>query len=198
MPKASKTITQGAVAVHASAFGLLRSSGCGTQFFWRRTMERKRCSGCHGLKPLSEFHKDKAAKDGHRSCCKKCHCMRAAKYHANHKEKMRIRWARYFANHKEELRVKWRRYRETHQAAITKYKTAVRKTVKGRARSILAGNVYRGGVVKPLHCSACGLEVEKHLLQGHHDDYTKPLDVRWLCRPCHGLVHRKEIRSKKE
>lgn len=34
-------------------------------------------------------------------------------------------------------------------------------------------------------CSKCGsLEAEKH-----HDDYTKPLEVVWLCRSCHLELH---------
>lgn len=34
-------------------------------------------------------------------------------------------------------------------------------------------------------CERCG-EVK---VQAHHDDYAKPLDVRWLCKPCHEDEH---------
>ena len=45
--------------------------------------------------------------------------------------------------------------------------------------------VSRGTLVKA-PCEVCGsLEVEKH-----HDDYDKPLEVRWLCREHHLEHHR--------
>ena len=31
-------------------------------------------------------------------------------------------------------------------------------------------------------CSKCS-STEK--VEGHHDDYTKPFNVRWLCEKCH-------------
>lgn len=35
-------------------------------------------------------------------------------------------------------------------------------------------------------CEVCGLLDS----QMHHDDYSKPLEVRWLCRPCHLKLHK--------
>lgn len=56
---------------------------------------------------------------------------------------------------------------------------------KDNARSI--ANVNQGrGKLKPQPCEKCGSDdVEKH-----HDDYDKPLTVRWLCRPHHLELHR--------
>jgi hypothetical protein len=55
---------------------------------------------------------------------------------------------------------------------------------KSNARSF--ANAYqRRGVLTRQPCSACGNpDAEKH-----HHDYSKPLEVTWLCRPCHMKQH---------
>ena len=41
-------------------------------------------------------------------------------------------------------------------------------------------------------CEDCDKEVR---LDAHHDDYYKPMDVRWLCRSCHREHHAKQTRK---
>lgn len=48
----------------------------------------------------------------------------------------------------------------------------------------------KGVLVKPDACEHCGLD--KVRLQGHHEDYDKPLEVIWLCRACHTKAHGKQ------
>jgi ribosomal protein S27AE len=43
----------------------------------------------------------------------------------------------------------------------------------------------RGEIVKPTVCESCGQEV---FLTAHHHDYSKPLAITWLCRPCHRIA----------
>jgi formylmethanofuran dehydrogenase subunit E len=59
-----------------------------------------------------------------------------------------------------------------------------------KARKVLKDAVRRGRITKPLQCGQCGAAVPKAELQGHHHDYSKPLDVEWLCRACHAAEHR--------
>lgn len=51
-----------------------------------------------------------------------------------------------------------------------------------RARSIYRNAIRKGVLVNPKQCSECGSTSH---VSGHHDDYNKPLDVRWLCHSCH-------------
>jgi hypothetical protein len=57
---------------------------------------------------------------------------------------------------------------------------------RAKANSRSTANVaVRRGKLKREPCERCGgLNAEKH-----HDDYSKPLEVRWLCRECHMEHH---------
>lgn len=62
---------------------------------------------------------------------------------------------------------------------------------KERAR-MLAGVAIQSGKLVREPCSACGNKSVK--TEAHHDDYSKPLEVRWLCPPCHDAHHAEERR----
>lgn len=58
-------------------------------------------------------------------------------------------------------------------------------------RRIFARAVHSGKVKKPDSCEVCGRQPGKVHLHGHHTDYSRPLEVRWLCRGCHDEEHRR-------
>ena len=61
------------------------------------------------------------------------------------------------------------------------------------ARAILNRAIKTGQVVpKPCEsCGAAGTHASGYRVQhGHHEDYDKPLDVKWLCAGCHHREHR--------
>jgi hypothetical protein len=51
---------------------------------------------------------------------------------------------------------------------------------KEKARNTLR-NAIKGGYIKRCVCEVCG----NPKTQAHHDDYSKPLEVRWLCHQHH-------------
>ena len=60
------------------------------------------------------------------------------------------------------------------------------KKMGARRISVLA--IKHGFLIRPSFCSKCLKECKP---EGHHDDYDKPLEVRWLCRICHNHEHGK-------
>lgn len=68
-------------------------------------------------------------------------------------------------------------------------------TTKQRAVARAVAGVYRRrGVLVPKPCAVCGIEQTPAApMQMHHFDYSKPLDVVWLCHEHHQAVHRGEI-----
>jgi ribosomal protein L44E len=61
--------------------------------------------------------------------------------------------------------------------------------------------VKRGELV-PQPCEVCGADYRmadgRRAVQAHHDDYSKPLEVRWLCQRCHHSHHEAEAARREE
>jgi len=54
-------------------------------------------------------------------------------------------------------------------------------------RAIAAGLIQR-----PDTCETCG---RQRVIEAAHEDYARPLEVRWLCRPCHRVWDAKHPKS---
>lgn len=98
--------------------------------------------------------------------CLECNAERARKYRTTQ-------------NGKEVYREIMARQRKTHPNQVN-------------ARTILNQAVLSNKVKKPLRCSVCN---KKKVLDGHHEDYNKPLEVIWMCRQCHREYHRNILKS---
>lgn len=66
---------------------------------------------------------------------------------------------------------------------------------KQRARGKVREAVRKGLLVRPETCSECG-NVHPNI-QAHHHDYSKSLEVQWLCSKCHARIHRGDARAYK-
>lgn len=70
-------------------------------------------------------------------------------------------------------------------AAKRKEHDLARSKEKVRARAMVRERICRG-TWKRMPCEICG-DQKSH---AHHDDYSTPLDVRWLCPKHHKEAHR--------
>lgn len=138
------------------------------------SLNEKICRDCLMLKPLSEFYPHPSCLTGH-GHCKSCAKIRAAKWARDNPESRRKS-----KNTPYQLEMK-KVYIARYVAKFPEKKKAVQTL----------NNAIRDGRAKRLPCDVCGsLEA-----QGHHEDYSKPLDVRWLC-DAHHKAHHRQIKSK--
>ncbi len=74
-----------------------------------------------------------------------------------------------------------------------RYKESEFHRLKIAAQSLTSKAIRKGTLIKE-PCEVCG----KLKVDAHHDDYEKPLDVRWLCRSHHREHHEDDSRKRKE
>lgn len=54
---------------------------------------------------------------------------------------------------------------------------------KRRARYLVQRRTDSGKIKRGTKCENCGQRAD--VIEGHHDDYNKPFEIRWLCKKCH-------------
>lgn len=141
------------------------------------TTSVKTCFKCGEEKPRSEFYKHSQMGDGLLGKCKECTKIDTRRNRQENLDRYR-EYDRGRGNR--QTRQDLRDYREKNPA---KYK----------AHQLISYQVRVGLIKKPSCCVDCGLEARLH---GHHDDYAKPLEVRWLCPACHHQWHAKHGEAK--
>ena len=63
-----------------------------------------------------------------------------------------------------------------------------------RAPQAVLRAVRKGKLIRPTVCEQCH---QQRYIRAHHDDYSKPLEVKWLCTRCHSLLVCDNHRPKK-
>ena len=125
----------------------------------------KICGRCKIEKDISQFGVQKKAPDGHCYYCRSC-------FHVYHRQ-----W--YYSK---EGKIFNEKYRE--KANENHRKAALNEKDKDRAR-VLVRSALKSGIIIKSPCSVCG----NPKAQAHHEDYSKPLGVVWLCSKHHTEKH---------
>lgn len=132
----------------------------------------KTCSSCGTEKPDDAFYAGRQCKT-----CKNARTM--ARRWANPDKARQIDHESYV------------RHREQRKAAKRADKAA--QPTKHRARKILNAAIRAGTVRRGLVCEECGatdVSGADVRIEAHHPDYSRPLDVIWLCARHHAVLHR--------
>jgi hypothetical protein len=149
----------------------------------------KVCRECKQEKPLTEFYKHAKMADGHLNKCIECVKARVSKHREENLERAReYDRKRGSLPHRIQARKEYAQTKVGRQAiknAATNYRK--RHPLRYAAHVVTRNAVRDGKLIPATSCEVCN-STEK--IEGHHDDYTKPLDLRWLCEKCHKEWHR--------
>lgn len=151
-------------------------------------MDSKTCFKCLKHKPLSEFYKHSRMVDKHLNKCKDCTKEDVRKHRQENLERIRAYdKLRGSMPHRVAARKEYAKTLEgklAHARAHKKFK--VSNPVKDKAHNAV-NNAVRDGRLIPW--PVCAIPECCSRPEAHHPDYTRPLDVVWLCAKHHREAH---------
>ena len=127
------------------------------------------CQRCLKEKVLVEFYRNRSRPLGRGYWCKEC-CKEYERL--PHRKGRHTKW-----RNSPKGEIKTREYSKAHYEE---------DKPKNKARAAIS-RLIKLGVIKRMPCEMCGDSNS----QGHHPDYSKPLEVMWLCQSHHYDVDRR-------
>lgn len=123
----------------------------------------KTCFKCGLEKLITDFYAHPAMTDGHLNKCKVCA--------------------------REDARLNYKKNVEYYRIYDRKRGFRAYDIQKIRARRAVRDALARGELVR----GVCEIGVNCYgRIEAHHDDYTKPLNVHWVCKHHHAEIHTKD------
>jgi len=132
-------------------------------------VNKKECFKCYRTLPLTEFYRHKQMSDGYLNKCKECN-----------KIDVRANREKNIEYYREYDRKRGNRLPPGYQKEYQAKFPIKRRAVNMVSKAISGKKLFK----EP--CEVCGSEDHVH---AHHDDYAKPLNVRWLCAAHHRQWH---------
>ncbi len=137
----------------------------------------KKCDVCRIPKLLDEFYKHPDTSDGLAHLCKVCHRQRMVAHRRDNES------VREYDRRRAKTPA-----RRSHAAQVGKL-WRQRHPDRYRAQNAVNNALRDGKIDRSDACQKCGAE---KILHAHHADYSRPLDVVWLCARCHHVGHAQE------
>ena len=141
----------------------------GLELWYNGDMNTRICCECGQEKLLEDFPRNRTKKLGHGYCCKKCWRMYDKDKSKKPQEIARVR-----------------RWHQSERGKMMDKRRRLLRKDKIRVKNMLNYLIERG-IIQRRPCEVCG---DKNG-QGHHPDYSKPLEVIWLCQNHHSAEHKR-------
>lgn len=150
-------------------------------------MTYKKCIKCSMIKELECFYRHSRMADGHLNKCKDCTIIdtvnnyyKNIEYYREYDKKRQLDPKRI-----KNKKIYSKKFYILHPEKVKEYHEKWKGLNKEKR---IAHNLIWAHVKdRPNKCELCDKNVKK--IYAHHYDYSKPLDVIWLCSACHADVH---------
>lgn len=139
----------------------------------------KQCFKCLTEKPLDDFYAHPQMADGHLNKCKVCTRIDMAKDRRTNPRARKYDRDRSSQPHRKALKAR----------VVARWRAAFPERTRAHSQA------ERVHVKAPTVCEGCALQ---RRLERHHPDYSKPLLVIWLCKPCHAIADKIRRRMEAE